>query len=134
MLLVQRASGDEIHGVVSQTMHRCVGPVLRWQPGFQIYEADRWEFESVRWLGLRREWIVCLWIHAWTMAEEGAVEKTESTGIYDQRAVLKTRALQTPRDSLASPNRAMRLECGAFTAAWLRAAANSTSKARPGEL
>jgi hypothetical protein len=37
-----------------------------------------------------------------------------------RRAVLKTRALQTLRDCRASPNRAERLECGAFTATFGR--------------
>jgi len=45
-------------------------------------------------------------------------EKLKMVWLFGRKAVLKTRALQTLREYRAFPNRAERLECGAFTAAF----------------
>jgi len=48
----------------------------------------------------------------------GLWRKVKSFWFVGGKAVLKTRALQTLRECWASANRAERLECGAFTAAF----------------
>jgi hypothetical protein len=52
------------------------------------------------------------------MAKLNDFGKFKAFGLLNERAVLKTRVLQTLRDCRAFPNRAKRLECGAFTAAF----------------
>ncbi len=49
MLSVQRAGGDEIHGVVGQTMHRGMRPVLGRQLGLQIHQTHGNQLEGVGW-------------------------------------------------------------------------------------